>query len=387
MRKFTTHCLLQGTPLLVAIACFAGQASADVVSLNPSKDNTIYEDSPGTNSNGSGVFLFSGTQASVGDARRALIQFDLSNIPAGSVINSASLQLRVSQTISGTQNMGAHLVTSDWGEGSSDAPGQEGGGTPAATGDATWLSAFHPGTAWVTNGGDFEATASAITGVSGSGSSPVWSSSGMAADVQDWVNGVKPNFGWIIVHQNEVPLGTAKRFGSREGTASSRPVLTVDFTPGSLVGVSYCFGDGSGTSCPCGNQGATGEGCANGSGSGAILSGGGSASVSAADLVLSAENLIPSQPGLYFQGNNAVNSANGNPFGDGLRCAGGGVIRLQVRFADSSGTSQTSANIAASGGVNAGDTKRYQIWYRDPASSPCNTQFNLSNGYEITWSA
>ncbi len=166
--------------------------------------------------------------------------------------------------------------------------------------------------------------------------------------------------------------------GAFRGTADQ-----ISSEPGST----FCSGDGSSTACPCGNTGGAGEGCANGTGSGARLSASGTASVSAADLVLSAENLIPSQPGLYFQGNNAVNSGNGNPFGDGLRCAGGGVIRLQVRFADSNGTSQTSANIAANGGVSAGDTKRYQIWYRDPNTSPCSTQFNLSNGYEITWAS
>ena len=46
--------------------------------------------------------------------------------------------------------------------------------------------------------------------------------------------------------------------------------------------VSYCFGDGqSGVSCPCGNQGQTGEGCANSSGMGGLLTPGGSASVAA----------------------------------------------------------------------------------------------------------
>ena len=101
--------------------------------------------------------------------------------------------------------------------------------------------------------------------------------------------------------------------GAFRGTADQ-----ISSEPGST----FCSGDGSSTACPCGNTGGAGEGCANGTGSGARLSASGTASVSAADLVLSAENLIPSQPGLYFQGNNAVNSGNGNPFGDGLRCAG-----------------------------------------------------------------
>ena len=63
------------------------------------------------------------------------------------------------------------------------------------------------------------------------------------------------------------------------------------------------------------------------------------------------------------------------------------MIRLQVRFAGGGGASETSIDIAAKGGVVAGDVKRYQIWYRDPTTSLCGSQFNLSNGMEIIWSA
>jgi hypothetical protein len=153
-------------------------------------------------------------------------------------------------------------------------------------------------------------------------------------------------------------------------------------------GTGFCFGDGSGTACPCGNAAGAGEGCANDTGSGAVLAGSGSASIAADDLVLSTTNLT-SGPGLFFQGNNAVNSANGNPFGDGLRCAGGSVRRLEVRFANAgnSFTTMTTISIATNGNVSAGQTKRYQYWYRDSGTSPCSSLFNLSNGYEITWGA
>jgi hypothetical protein len=150
-------------------------------------------------------------------------------------------------------------------------------------------------------------------------------------------------------------------------------------------GASFCFGDGSGAFCPCGNFGGTGEGCANGTGSGALMTSLGSNSVSTADFGLAAANLDPSQPGLYFQGNNAVNGGQGNAFGDGLRCAGGAVVRLQVRFANASGASSTTANLVLKGGVAPGDTKRYQLWYRNPSTSPCGAQFNLSNGVEMVF--
>jgi len=157
--------------------------------------------------------------------------------------------------------------------------------------------------------------------------------------------------------------------------------LRYDSNPGTV----FCGADGVSVLCPCGNQGSSETGCANGGGLGAHLRGFGEISVSSDSFVLSAVNLISSQPGLYFQGNNQINSGAGVQFGDGLRCAGGGVIRLQVRFADSSGWSATTTAIAQGGVVNAGDTKRYQLWYRDPQSTVCGTGFNLSNGYEVVW--
>ncbi|MCB9916318.1 MAG: hypothetical protein H6828_14415 [Planctomycetes bacterium] len=150
-------------------------------------------------------------------------------------------------------------------------------------------------------------------------------------------------------------------------------------------GTAFCFGDGTGTACPCGNAGAAGEGCANSTGGGAILAGTGSASIGSADLVLSASQVPVNQPTLFFQGDNAVAGGAGTVFGDGLRCAGGNVVRLQVRVANASGVAATTVNVSSKGGVVMGDVKRYQAWYRDPASSPCGAFFNLSNGYEITW--
>ena len=168
------------------------------------------------------------------------------------------------------------------------------------------------------------------------------------------------------------------------GTAPIVDIGAYEFTPVQIL--AFCSGDGSGTPCPCSNVGGSGEGCANTTGSGAVLSGVGSVSVSAADLVLRASQLTQG-PGLFFQGNNAVNSGNGNIFGDGLRCAGGGVIRLEVRFANAGNnyTADSTLPVAAAGGASAGQTKRYQYWYRDSGTSPCASLFNLSNGVEVTW--
>jgi len=151
------------------------------------------------------------------------------------------------------------------------------------------------------------------------------------------------------------------------------------------IGADYCSGDGSATSCPCGNPSSSG-GCANSTGSGGVLTAYGSSSVAADDLAFDATGLIPSQPVLLFVGNNAVNSGAGNAFGDGLRCAGGGVRRLGVRFCDSAGSASWNGDLGTAGGWGAGDLQRFQGWYRDSAG-PCGSTFNLTQGVEITFQA
>jgi len=160
-------------------------------------------------------------------------------------------------------------------------------------------------------------------------------------------------------------------------------------------GIGYCFGDGSGTACPCGNNNdgsVYGSGCANGAfASGARLTGSGEASLMADTLVLSATGLDPNNSGLYFQANNDLSP--GVAWGDGLQCAGGSLKRLGVRFSTATGTSTTAGwttSISArAGNINAGDTKRYQLWYRDNSGGqPCGVgvnDFNATNGYEVLW--
>jgi len=190
------------------------------------------------------------------------------------------------------------------------------------------------------------------------------------------------------------PNGITTAPPDSSGSSAEALLLAFSVCGSDPPGLGYCFGDpGLGTPCPCSNdndESVPGSGCANGVfASGAHLSGSGAASVTADTVVLTTSGLQPSNTGLYFQANNAVNGGHGNPFGDGLRCAGGGLIRLQIRTSNPAGTSSTTIAIGVTGGVSAGDTKRYQCWYRDTSGSqPCGVgvnDFNLSNGYEITW--
>lgn len=174
------------------------------------------------------------------------------------------------------------------------------------------------------------------------------------------------------------------------GNSYTRTVqLTVDGP-----GLAFCTGDaGIGTPCPCNNDNDSSlpaAGCANGVfASGAKMVASGNASVSADTLELTTANVDPNNSGLYFQANDAISGGAGIVFGDGLRCAGGGLIRLQVRFSNSSGVSQSTISIASKGSVSAGNVKYYQYWYRDTSGGqPCGAgvnDFNLSNGVRIVW--
>ena len=186
---------------------------------------------------------------------------------------------------------------------------------------------------------------------------------------------------------NDVPLR------STDLTFPGNYLLSVTGTPNSPEpGTGYCFGDpGSGTPCPCNNDNdgsVPGSGCDNGAfASGAQLTGSGVASLSSDTLVLTTTGLEPSNSGLYFQANNDLSP--GYVWGDGLQCAGGQLRRLQVRFSDASGVSATTLVISTmAGNILAGDTKRYQCWYRTTTNPPCGpgvNDFNASNGYAVTW--
>ena len=205
----------------------------------------MYSESTG-NSNGAGDFIFAGSTA-IGDDRRALLQFDLSSIPNCATIDSAVLTLSCNRVPTTTgYAMSIHRVTASWGEESSDAPGNEGGGTTAATGDATWASRFHSATAWTSSGGDYIGTATATTTVGGTGSYS-WRGANVTTEIENWLDGTNANNGWILIG-DESTTGTAKRFGSRDnGTAANRPQLIVYYTDYSGIVINEVNYDDGGT--------------------------------------------------------------------------------------------------------------------------------------------
>jgi len=228
MRMKLTVLLLLGA--LIAPA----PALADVVSLAPSQDGTIYSED-GALSNGAGEFVFSG-RTGLSFNRRALLAFEVSrHLPPGSKITQVTLTLHVSQSPSAAQPepFVLHRVRAAWGEGTSNA-GQPGGfGTAAAPNDATWTHRLWNTTVWATPGGDFAAAESAVAVVPVTDDGVVaWASTAtMVADVQVWLDSPASDFGWILIG-NETANRTARRFDSRESRHQRyRPVLTIEFVP------------------------------------------------------------------------------------------------------------------------------------------------------------
>jgi hypothetical protein len=163
--------------------------------------------------------------------------------------------------------------------------------------------------------------------------------------------------------------------------AVGRYVVEFDTT----AGASYCHGDGSASICPCGNLGATGAGCSNSTGVGAQVSASGTSSLGNNDLSFLAIDLVPGQTAILFEGNAMLASGNGILFGDGLRCAGGQLRRMGYRTSDAAGIASWPPGTTGVNNWTPGATRQFQVWYSDPGSSPCSTNFNTTNALEVNF--
>lgn len=229
-----TRLITRSVPFLAAIALSLTvmQVYAATTTINPSQDNTVAEELS-DNSSGACDSVFSGNTDN-GDARRALMQFDIAGaIPAGSTINSVTLNMvvtRGSNHVNSTFTL--HPVQAAWVEGVEGCGVRGGGQGEPSTGGVTWNT--QPGSGAVSGSTLINTT------------TPVWDSTaggngGMLTDVIDWYINPGNNNGWVLIG-DEVNPTTSRRFDSREG--GSAPVLTVDFDPppGS---VACCFVDGA----------------------------------------------------------------------------------------------------------------------------------------------
>ena len=175
---------------------------------------------------------------------------------------------------------------------------------------------------------------------------------------------------------------------------SSSAVGTVACEPG-VAGV---------LACPCGNAPAgPGRGCNNSANTGGarlVMTSPNGASVSNDTVVATATNELPFRTTLFLQGDGLI--AGGVLSGDGVRCAGGQLLRLNgLSTAASNGQgTATYPNALSPQGIAArsaalgapilpGDVRHYQALYRDAnptfCPSPQGDTWNATSAVTLTW--
>lgn len=190
-------------------------------------DATIRSFNP-TFNYGTDNVIYTGFDASSGGIRRGLIKFNLSSIPNGVTIISATLSLYcITEVLTTDFNVAVHRGLTTWFEGTHN------GGAPTAGQDgSTWnLRNANGSVAWAGGvggaaGSDWTTTATATTLITGPST---WFDWDVSADVDAFVNSAVVNNGWWVRGVETGGSTTIKGFVSSDD--SSRP----DFYPKLVV--------------------------------------------------------------------------------------------------------------------------------------------------------
>jgi hypothetical protein len=137
-------------------------------------------------------------------------------------------------------------------------------------------------------------------------------------------------------------------------------IVWVDNPPTCPAPVNYCVG------------------APNTAGPGAVMDGLGTQFVSQNNFTIEVTGCPAFTNGLFFFGPNAIQV----PFGNGFRCVGGAVRRFHAQQTDFIGDASRAIDVNdAVQPIHAGETWRFQFWYRNPAAGGAG--FNLSDGLEV----
>ncbi len=188
-------------------------------------------------------------------------------------------------------------------------------------------------------------------------------------------------------------LFVAGGFTSADGAATHSIARWGPCTP---VGQTFCFGFGSHPNpCPCGGGGSNG-GCANSFvASGGKLTASGTTNPDTARLLVSdlfRNEFGHTEFGLFVSGN--ASDPAGVISGDGVRCAGGALVRFGgqnaihgfARYPNDLAAWSLSLSQASSVTPGSGAVRHYQMLYRNPAPSFCTPEtFNWTNAVTLVW--
>ncbi|HEX8081372.1 MAG TPA: DNRLRE domain-containing protein [Jatrophihabitans sp.] len=157
---------------------------------------------------------------------RALLRFDLRDIPAGATISKAVVSLWHAYNIKTAQTVQAFPATAEWREGAARST--------CSRDSATWYEAYG-GVPWAAQGGDPAAAAAATVThmVDQPAGFDNFDITGVAAR---WVSGAMPNHGLVLRQDQETPgTGSLLNYHSDDFSVapSLRPKLVVSYADGS----------------------------------------------------------------------------------------------------------------------------------------------------------
>ncbi len=213
-----------------AVLSVHSQTNVDIQGEETTIDSTIFSENSTGNSGGSD-FMRAGLNGK-GDIRRTLIRFDLSDIPPQSVILSAMLEIVVVDFAGNGPSETAqtlHRLNQVWTEGSGiDERGE------FVDNAVSWNSTQEGVQLWDTPGGTFESQSSAEAIIPAEmNASIIWNGSGVVQDIQNWVNGDVPNYGWIIVGDENTSRSVRAYATSEFGEIE--PKLHIEYTMNSSI--------------------------------------------------------------------------------------------------------------------------------------------------------
>jgi hypothetical protein len=163
---------------------------------------------------------------------RSLLQFDISSIPAGSTVSSATLTLvLVSEIDTSDRVIGAHRGLVEWFEGSKNNAAPSAGenasvwGYRNSNGSVAWA-----GGAGGASGTEFAGTATDSKTITTPGASYDFN---VLADVAAWVAGTATNYGWWLINTAEGATSQKNFASSDNATAGNRPRLVIEYTAAS----------------------------------------------------------------------------------------------------------------------------------------------------------
>ena len=156
---------------------------------------------------------------------RALLSFDLRDIPAGAQITGATLSLWRTNIPATSETVEVHRATAAWTEGT---------GSGTCTGDGTTWYDTNGGIRWATDGSDYLSTPAATASIAGA-AQPAWTTWDVTSLVASWTDGTAPNLGLLVKLADETASAAhrADFVSDDDGTPGLRPKLVIYYVDGS----------------------------------------------------------------------------------------------------------------------------------------------------------